>query len=87
MLEAWAAYLGARVSLRTARAKAAACARKQADADPRAAQPHTILGRLYLEDGDASAAAREFELALKRDPSDAEAQKGLAAVRQKSGQA
>ncbi|HEY8122527.1 MAG TPA: DUF4388 domain-containing protein [Myxococcota bacterium] len=86
MLEAWTAYLAARVTQRIARAKAIACARKMIEGDPRAAKPHTILGRLLLDDGDAAAAARELELALVRDPNDDEAKRGLAAARAKPGQ-
>jgi Flp pilus assembly protein TadD/DNA-binding response OmpR family regulator len=81
MLEAWAGYLSARVTQRIARAKAIACARKMIEADPRAAQPHTILGRLLLDDGDSPAATRELEQALLRDPTDEEAKKSLAQAR------
>jgi tetratricopeptide (TPR) repeat protein len=81
MYEAWTAYLAARVAQRIARAKAIACARKMIEADPRAAKPHTILGRLLLDDGDTAAAARELELALIRDPEDEDAKKGLAQAR------
>jgi tetratricopeptide (TPR) repeat protein len=81
MVEAWASYLAARVVQRIARAKAVACARKVVESDARAAKPHAILGRLLLEDGDAKGAAREFELALVRDPKDEDAKKGLAQAR------
>lgn len=81
MYEAWAGYLSARVVQRIARAKAVACARKMVESDPRAAKPHAILGRLLLDDGDASGAAREFELALVRDPKDEDAKKGLGQAR------
>ena len=81
MYEAWAGYLAARVSARIARAKAVACARKMSEADPRAGKPHAILGRLLLDDGDATGATREFEFALLRDPSDEDAKKGLAQTR------
>jgi len=81
MHEAWVAYLAARVAQRIARAKAMACARKMVDSDPRSAKPHTILGRLALDDGDSANAAREFELALVRDPNDEDAKKGLAQAR------
>jgi tetratricopeptide (TPR) repeat protein len=81
MHEAWTAYLAARVAQRIARAKAIACARKMVEADPRAGKPHTILGRLLLDDGDAAGAAREFELALLRDPNDEDAKKGIAQLR------
>jgi tetratricopeptide (TPR) repeat protein len=81
MHEAWAAYLAARVAQRIARAKAVACARKMSEADPRAAEPHSILGRLLLDDGDMPGAKRELELALTRDPNDAEAGRALARAR------
>jgi Flp pilus assembly protein TadD len=81
MYEAWASYLSARVTQRIARAKAIACARKMVEADPRAAKPHTILGRLLLDDGDSPNATRELELALVRDPGDEDAKKGLAQAR------
>jgi tetratricopeptide (TPR) repeat protein len=81
MYEAWVSYLSARVTQRIARAKAIACARKMVEADPRAAKPHTILGRLLLDDGDAASATRELELALVRDPNDEDAKKSLAQAR------
>ncbi len=81
MYEAWAGYLAARVVQRIARSKAIACARKVSETDPRAAKPHAILGRLLLEDGDAKAATREFELALLRDPAEEDAKKGLSLAR------
>jgi tetratricopeptide (TPR) repeat protein len=84
MFEAWVSYLAARVGARIARAKAVACARKMIEADPRAAKPHAILGRLLLEDGDAKSAEREFEFALVRDPADDDAKKGITQVRGKS---
>ncbi len=77
LAEAWAAYLEARHTVRVARAKALAAARRLLQAEPRASKAHTILGRLALEDGDRERATREFELALLRDPEDAEAKKGL----------
>jgi len=81
MYEAWTSYLSSRVTQRIARAKAIACARKMVEADPRAAKPHTILGRLLLDDGDSTSATRELELALVRDPNDEDAKKGLAQAR------
>jgi hypothetical protein len=81
MLEAWASYLAARVAQRIARAKAVACARKMLEIDARAARPHTILGRLLLDDGDAAGAIKELELALVRDPADEEARKALSLAR------
>ena len=84
MFEEWVSYLAARVGARIARAKAVACARKMIEADPRAAKPHAILGRLLFEDGDAKSAEREFEFALVRDPADDDAKKGITQVRGKS---
>ncbi|HEU4431384.1 MAG TPA: DUF4388 domain-containing protein [Myxococcota bacterium] len=81
MHEAFTGYLAARVAQRIARAKAMACARKMLETDPRSAKPHTILGRLAWDDGDTASAAREFELALVRDPNDEDAKKGLAQAR------
>jgi len=81
MHEAFTGYLAARVTQRIARAKAMACARKMLEADPRSAKPHTILGRLLWDDGDAGNAAREFELALLRNPADEDAKRGLAQAR------
>ena len=76
MFEAWATYLQARVDVRIARAKAVACARRVAEADPKAAKPHALLGRLALDDGDNDLATREFQAALVRDPEDPDAQRG-----------
>jgi CheY-like chemotaxis protein len=77
MVEAWALYLQARVDVRVARAKAVACARRVSEADPQAAKPHGILGRLALDDGDNELASREFQAALVRDPEDEQAQRGM----------
>ena len=81
MMEAWALYLQARVDVRVARAKAVACARRVTEADPQAAKPHAILGRLALDDGDQALANREFQAALVRDPEDEDAQRGMKRVR------
>lgn len=81
MVEAWASYLESRHNVRVARAKAVACARRLLDADPKAPKVHTVLGRLALDEGDRVRAAREFELALLRDPEDEEAKRGLKQVR------
>jgi Flp pilus assembly protein TadD len=67
--------------VRVARARAAAAARKLLAADPKAARVHTIQGRLALDEGDRQRAAREFELALLRDPEDEEASRGLKQAR------
>ncbi|MEN8159826.1 MAG: DUF4388 domain-containing protein [Myxococcota bacterium] len=77
LAEAWATYLEARHTVRVARAKATAAARRLLEADPKAPKAHTTLGRLALEDGDVERATREFELALLRDPENVEAKKGL----------
>ncbi len=77
MVEAWTSYLEARQAVRVARARAVSTARKLLEADPKAAKLRTILGRLALDEGDRDRATREFELALLRDPEDAEAKRGL----------
>ena len=81
MVEAWTLYLQARVDLRVARAKAVARARRVTQADPQAAKPHAILGRLALDDGNQALATKEFQAALVRDPEDADAQRGMKRVR------
>jgi tetratricopeptide (TPR) repeat protein len=77
MTEAWASYLEARHAVRVARARALAGARRLLEADPKSARAHSILGRLALDEGDRARAAREFELALVRDPEDEDARRGL----------
>jgi tetratricopeptide (TPR) repeat protein len=81
LAEAWLSYLEVRQAVRVARARAATAARKQLAADPKATRVHTILGRLALDEGDRERAAREFELALLRDPEDEEASRGLKQAR------
>lgn len=81
MAEAFASYLAARQGARAARARAAAAARKMLAADPKVQRAHTILGRLALDEGDRVRAAREFELALLRDPEDEDAKRGLKQAR------
>jgi tetratricopeptide (TPR) repeat protein len=81
LAEAWVSYLDVRQAVRVARARAAAAARKLLAADPKAVRVHTIQGRLALDEGDRQRAAREFELALLRDPEDEEASRGLKQAR------
>ncbi len=81
MVEAWTSYLEARQAVRVARARAVSLARKLLEADPKATKLHTILGRLALDEGERERATREFELALLRDPEDAEAKRGLKQAR------
>jgi tetratricopeptide (TPR) repeat protein len=83
LAEAWASYLEARHGVRVARARALTSARRLLEADPKATKAHTILGRLALDEGDRERATREFELALLRDPEDAEAKQGLKQSRSK----
>jgi Flp pilus assembly protein TadD len=71
----------ARQAARVARARATAAARKLLETDPKAQRVHTILGRLALDEGDRARAAREFELALLRDPEDEDAKRGLKQAR------
>jgi DNA-binding response OmpR family regulator/tetratricopeptide (TPR) repeat protein len=80
MLEAWASYLARRVEATLARAKARACAQRMAQLDPRSARPHSILGRLALDEHLLEQAARGFEAALDRDPTDADAARGLRGI-------
>ncbi|MBW2241749.1 MAG: hypothetical protein JRH01_07160 [Deltaproteobacteria bacterium] len=77
MYESWAAYMVARVEVRVQRAKLTACARKVVEEDNTAARPHTILGRLALEEENRMLARTEFQLALLRDPEDREARSGI----------
>jgi CheY-like chemotaxis protein len=81
MVEAWVSYVEARQTIRVARARATATARKLLEADPKAQRVHTILGRLALDDGDRTRAVREFELALLRNPEDEDAKRGLKQAR------
>jgi CheY-like chemotaxis protein len=81
MVEAWVCYVEARQAARVARARATAAARKLLETDPKAQRVHTILGRLALDEGDRARAAREFELALLRDPEDEDAKRGLKQAR------
>jgi tetratricopeptide (TPR) repeat protein len=81
MVESWVSYVEARQSVRIARARATAAARKLLEVDPKAQRVHTILGRLALDEGDRARAIREFELALLRDPEDEDAKRGLRQLR------
>ncbi len=83
LAEAWASYLEARHGVRVARARALTSARRLLEADPKATKAHTILGRLAFDEGERERATREFELALLRDPEDAEAKQGLKQSRTK----
>ncbi|MCP5056557.1 MAG: DUF4388 domain-containing protein [bacterium] len=80
MYETWAAYRVARVEVRVQRAKLTACARKVVEEDGTSARPHTILGRLALEEENRALARKEFQLALLRDPEDQDARSGLEGV-------
>ena len=81
MYEAWTTYLNSRVELRVARAKAVACARRVLEEDPKASKPHSILGRLALDEGERDRAEKEFEAALVRDPEDDDAKRGISLAR------
>ncbi len=48
---------------------------------PEVAAHHTLLGRIYREQGDLEAAMHEFETALKHDAEDMDARRALASVR------
>jgi Domain of unknown function (DUF4388) len=81
MIEAWTSYLEALSAVRVARARAIAASVRLLEAEPQAPRVRTILGRLALDKGDRARAAREFELALLRDPSDEDAKRGLRQAR------
>jgi CheY-like chemotaxis protein len=82
MFEAWVEYLIARgqEARALARAKAAACAQRMLERDRDAVRAHGILGQLAYAAGDFDAAERHFRVALRGDPSDREAQRGLRLV-------
>lgn len=80
MLESWTSYLLQRVAVNLARAKARACAMRMAQLDPQSARPHSILGRLALDERRFEQATRELEAALLRDPEDGDAKSGMRGV-------
>jgi tetratricopeptide (TPR) repeat protein len=79
MYEAWLSYLGARgEEERTlARAKAQACASRLLQNRKESHRAHSILGQLAHSRGEQEAAERHFRTALRYDPDDRDAQRGL----------
>jgi Tfp pilus assembly protein PilF len=79
MFEAWTGYLTARgEEARTlARAKAHACASRVLQDDRDSSRAHSILGQLAQAAGERDAAERHFRLALRHDPRDRDAQRGM----------
>lgn len=77
--EAWSAWLAARgEEARTlSRAKAQACAQRLLERDPDSARAHSMLGQLLYVAGDLRGARRHFGLALRGDPEDVDAQRGM----------
>jgi tetratricopeptide (TPR) repeat protein len=79
MYEAWGSYLTAREEeARTlARAKASACANRLLQDHRESSRAHSILGQLAQSTGEFEAADRHFRMALRYDPDDLDAQRGL----------
>jgi tetratricopeptide (TPR) repeat protein len=79
MYEAWTSYLTARgeEAPTLARAKAHACANRVLQDDRESSRAHSILGQLANASGELDAAARHFRMALRHDPGDRDAQRGM----------
>jgi uncharacterized protein HemY len=79
MYEAWVAHLVARGKdeKTLTRAKAHACATRLLQEDRESAKAHAILGQLARANGELDAADRHFRVALRYDPQDRDAQRGL----------
>jgi CheY-like chemotaxis protein/tetratricopeptide (TPR) repeat protein len=79
MYEAWVSYLTTREEEgRTlARAKASACANRVLQDHRESSRAHSILGQLAQSTGELEAAERHFRMALRYDPDDLDAQRGL----------
>lgn len=79
LLHAWAEYLAARgeEARLLARAKVRAQAQRLLLQDAQSATSHSILGRLLYDEGEREAAEKHFRLALRSEPGDVEAQRGL----------
>ena len=79
MYEAWVGYLTARGEEKQtlARAKAQACASRVLQDHKESSRAHSILGQLANSRGELDAADRHFRMALRYDPNDRDAQRGL----------
>jgi hypothetical protein len=79
LLEAWLEYRTVRDAdaRGLAAAKVRACGQRMLQASRTSARPHSILGQLALQEGDLAGADQHLRLALRYDPSDLEAQRGI----------
>ena len=79
MYEAWGSYLTVRgeEEQALARAKAHACASRVLQDHKESSRAHSILGQLAHSKGELDAADRHFRMALRSDPNDRDAQRGL----------
>jgi cytochrome c-type biogenesis protein CcmH/NrfG len=79
MYEAWTEVLAARDDeIRAiARAKAAACAQRLLARDTDSVRAHAILGQIAIANGDLDRAEQHFRAALRRQPEDRDALRGL----------
>ncbi len=85
MYESWVGYLTARgeEDQTLARAKAQACASRLLQDRKESPRAHSILGRLAHSRGELDAAERHFRMALRYDPDDHDAQRGLRLLMQR----
>jgi tetratricopeptide (TPR) repeat protein len=79
LLQAWTEYLSlkghdARV---LAKSKALACGKRVLEAARKAPRAHSILGQIYLADGDEKLARHHLQMAVQEDPRDPAANRGL----------
>jgi CheY-like chemotaxis protein/tetratricopeptide (TPR) repeat protein len=88
MYEAWVSYLTARgeEEQTLARAKAQACASRVLQDRKDSNRAHSILGQLAHSKGELDAAERHFRTALRYDPDDRDAQRGLRLLEQRKTQ-
>lgn len=82
MYEAWTEVLAARddEARAVARAKAAASAQRLLARDSDSVRAHVILGQIALANGDLDRAEQHFRTALRREPEDRDALRGLRLV-------
>jgi DNA-binding NarL/FixJ family response regulator len=87
LLEAWLEYRGAQGgdARALAAAKVRACAQRVLQASRTSARAHSILGQLALGEADDEAALSHLRLALRYDPADVEAQRGLRLLEKRRG--
>jgi DNA-binding NarL/FixJ family response regulator len=87
LLEAWLEYRSAAGgdARALAAAKVRACAQRVLQASRTSARAHSILGQLALSEADDEAAASHLKVALRHDPADLEAQRGLRLIEKRRG--